>query len=105
MRQLQPVIWSKGTFLTPQHLQTQDRFIEGTLDFRLNALSFRPYGLEVLQIDQEALAGGNLALSKCVGIMPDGLAFEIPNSDSAPPSKPLAQSFEPEQNELDVFLA
>ncbi len=105
MRQLQPVIWSKGTFLTPQHLQTQDRFIEGTLDFRLNALSFRPFGLETLQIDQEALAGGSLALSKCIGMMPDGLAFDIPNSDPAPPSKPLAQFFDPERSELDVFLA
>ena len=105
MRQLQPVIWSKGTFLSPQHLQSHDRFIEGTLDFRLNALSFRPFGLESLQIDQEALAGGSLALSKCVGMMPDGLAFDIPNSDLAPPSKPLAPFFEPERNELDVFLA
>src|SRR5215472_3245500 len=105
MRQLQPVIWSKGTFLTPQHLQSQDRFIEGTLDFRLNALSFRPFGLETLQIDQEALAGGNLALSRCVGMMPDGLAFDIPNSDPAPPSKLLTQFFAPERNELDVFLA
>jgi type VI secretion system protein ImpJ len=105
MRQLQPVIWSKGTFLSPQHLQSHDRFIEGTLDFRLNALSFRPFGLEALQIDQEALAGGSLALSKCVGMMPDGLAFDIPNSDLAPGSKPLAQFFEPERNELDVFLA
>ena len=33
MKQLQPVIWSKGTFLTPQHLQVQDRFIEDSLNF------------------------------------------------------------------------
>ena len=33
MRQLQPVIWSKGTFLTPQHLQTRDRFLESVLQF------------------------------------------------------------------------
>jgi len=31
MRQLQPIIWSKGTFLTPQHLQTRDRFLESVL--------------------------------------------------------------------------
>ncbi|HUI41694.1 MAG TPA: type VI secretion system baseplate subunit TssK [Terriglobia bacterium] len=105
MRQLQPVIWSKGTFLTPQHLQSQDRFIENTLDFRLNALSFRPWGLETLQIDQEALAGGSLALSQASGILPDGLAFDIPNSDPAPPARPLAQSFEADSDELDVFLA
>ena len=35
MKRLQPVIWTKGTFLTPQHLQLQDRFLEDTLQFRL----------------------------------------------------------------------
>ena len=28
MKQLQPVIWTKGTLLTPQHLQVQDRYAE-----------------------------------------------------------------------------
>ena len=28
MKRLQPVVWQKGTLLTPQHLQIQDRFIE-----------------------------------------------------------------------------
>src|ERR1035438_1188495 len=41
---LQPVIWSKGTFLSPQHMQIQDRFTESVLQFRLEALQFRPWG-------------------------------------------------------------
>src|ERR1700756_5529264 len=44
MRRLQPVIWSKGTFLTPQHLQLQDRFIEDSLQFRLEALRYCAWG-------------------------------------------------------------
>ena len=51
MKGLQPVIWSKGTFLTPQHLQAQDRFIENTLRFQMEALSFRPWGFESLELD------------------------------------------------------
>ncbi len=105
MKRLQPVIWSKGTFLTPQHLQIQDRFVESTLQFRLDALNFRPWGLLTLQIDQEALAGGNLALARASGIFPDGLVFEIPDSDAAPPLKPLAQFFEGEEESVDFFLA
>jgi predicted component of type VI protein secretion system len=31
MKCLQPVIWSKGTFLTPQHLQVQDRILDNAL--------------------------------------------------------------------------
>ncbi len=105
MRQLQPVIWSKGTFLTPQHLQTRDRFLESVLQFGLEALNFCPWGFQELRIDQEALAGGNFAMTRCVGIFPDGLPFDIPDSDQAPAPKPLAPYFEAEQTSADIFLA
>jgi hypothetical protein len=59
MRILQPVIWAKGTFLlSPQHLQVQDRFVESVLQFRMEALQFRPWGFSRLRINQEALASG-----------------------------------------------
>ena len=105
MRQLRPVIWTKGTFLTPQHLQTQDRFIESTFQFRLQALSFRPWGFANLRIRHEALSEGNFTISEAAGIFPDGLAFEIPNSDAAPAPRPLAPFFESEQQTADVYLA
>ena len=88
MKRLQPVIWSKGTFLTPQHLQIQDRFIEDTLGFTLGSLNYRPWGFGRLAINQEALAGGVLAISLASGLFPDGMPFDIPDSDPAPPPKP-----------------
>jgi type VI secretion system protein ImpJ len=105
MKRLQPVIWSKGTFLAPQHLQIQDRFIEGTLEFTLDALNYRPWGLGRLGVNQEALAGGVFAITSAAGLLPDGLPFDIPDSDPAPPPKPLDQCFEPDQTSLDVYLA
>ncbi len=105
MRQLQPVIWAKGTFLTPQHLQLQDRFIESLLEFKLNALRFRPWGFRELQFDREALAAGNVSIAKAVGLFPDGLAFEIPDSDPAPGAKPVAEFFGPDQDALEVYLS
>ena len=48
MKRLQPVIWTKGTFLSPQHLQLQDRFLENLLQFHLDSLSFRPWGFRSL---------------------------------------------------------
>lgn len=105
MRQLQPVIWSKGTFLTPQHLQVQDRFTESTLEFRIDSLNFCPWGFSSLQIDKEALAGGHFALTNAKGLLPDGLPFDIPDSDPPPPRKALAGYFGPDQNSLEVFLA
>ncbi|MGD0869629.1 MAG: type VI secretion system baseplate subunit TssK [Bryobacteraceae bacterium] len=105
MRILQPVIWAKGTFLSPQHLQVQDRFVESVLQFRMEALQFRPWGFSKLQINQEALATGAFAVHAAEGLFPDGLPFDIPGSDAAPPVKPLAAYFEPSQTSLDIFLA
>src|SRR5208283_1781054 len=102
MRRLQPVIWTKGTFLSPQHLQLQDRFLENLLQFHLESLAFRPYGFRSLQISQEALAAGAFTLSSASGILPDGLLFEIPASDPAPPLKQLADCFEPDQTTADM---
>lgn len=104
MRRLEPVIWTKGVFLSPQHLQSQDRFLEESLQFQLQALQFRPWGFQRLRLDQAALAAGTLALSEAAGIMPDGLLFEIPQSDPAPPVKPLADHFVEGVESVDVYL-
>jgi type VI secretion system protein ImpJ len=105
MKKLQPVIWTKGTFLSPQYLQLQDRFLENLLQFHLESLSFRPYGFRSLQISQEILAGGAFGITSAAGIFPDGLLFDIPGSDSVPPLKQLPECFEPDQTTLDMYLA
>src|SRR5215471_6053027 len=104
MKHLQPVIWSKGTLLTPQHLQLQDRYFEDVLSFHLNALHFEPWGFKELRIDQTALGKGVLALSRASGILPDGLLFEIPDSDPAPPAKQIRDYFQPGQTSITVFI-
>jgi len=105
MKRLEPVIWTKGTFLSPQHLQMQDRFLESVLQFQMDALSFRPWGFRQLLIDQEGLAGGLFSVSSASGIFADGLLFDIPGSDPAPEAKILEEVFEPEQTSLDIYLA
>ena len=105
MRQLQPVLWTKGVLLTPQHLQTQDRFLEDFLAFQLSTLTFSPWGFRRLSIDREALAGGALALSAAAGLFPDGLLFDIPDADAAPDPKPLEACWQPDRQTLDVHLA
>lgn len=102
MKRLQPVIWSKGTFLSPQHLQIQDRFFESTLEFTLGSLNYRPWGFRSLSINQEALAGGQFALNAASGLFSDGLPFEIPESDPAPAPEPL--HFDGAET-VDVYLA
>jgi type VI secretion system protein ImpJ len=104
MRILQPVLWAKGTFLTPQHLQVQDRFIESLVQFRTQALHYRPYGFSRLKLDHEALGGGSAALSEAAGLFPDGTPFDVPAADEAPKAKPLEEFFQPGQQMVDLFL-
>lgn len=105
MRQMQKVLWTKGVLLTAQHLQTQDRYLEDLVAFELSCLSFRPWGFSRLEVDQEALAGGTLALSAAAGILPDGLPFEIPQADAPPAPKPLEEHWHPDELALQVYLA
>jgi type VI secretion system protein ImpJ len=104
MRRLEPVVWTKGTFLNPQHLQSQDRYLEETLQFEVQALQFRPWGFSHLRLDHAALAAGTLAVAEASGILPDGLLFEIPQSDQPPPAKPLKDHFDAETDNVDVYL-
>jgi len=104
MRQMQPVLWTKGVLLSPQHFQTQDRFLEDLLEFQLSALAFCPWGFQRLEIDREALASGSFGLSAASGILPDGLLFDMPQSEGLPGPKPLEGAFAPDQEWLDVYL-
>jgi type VI secretion system protein ImpJ len=92
MRRLQPVIWMKGTFLNPQYLQSQDRYLENSLQFHLGSLSYAPWGFRELRVDHEALAAGYFSLAQASGIFSDGLLFDIPNADPGPAPKPTSSS-------------
>ena len=105
MRQLQPVIWSKGTFLSPQHLQAQERFVEDSVRFYLESLSSNAWGFLNLQLDAKALAEGTLSLSQATGVFPDALPFDIPSSDPAPRSRALEKCFPPGRKDCLFYLA
>jgi type VI secretion system protein ImpJ len=106
MRQTQGVLWTKGVLLAPQHLQIQDRFLEDLMEFRLGTLAPWRWGFSELEVDREALAGGAVALSRASGIFPDGLLFDIPGADDAPPPRPLEEVWtDPERSVLELHLA
>ncbi|MBV8631632.1 MAG: type VI secretion system baseplate subunit TssK [Silvibacterium sp.] len=105
MRQLQPVVWSKGVFLSPQHLQAQDRFFEESLRFLADALAFRNWGFSSLQIDGTALSEGQLSVSQASGVFPDGLMLDMPASDAPPRSRTLEECFPAGANRCAFFLA
>ena len=105
MRQLQPVIWSKGTFLSPQHLQAQERFVEDSARFYLNSLNPKCWGFSEIQLDSKALSEGMLLVNRASGIFPDALAFDLPISDAAPPARTLDECFQDGRKSCMFYLA
>ncbi|MFL9933899.1 type VI secretion system baseplate subunit TssK [Paraburkholderia sp. RL18-103-BIB-C] len=78
------VIWSEGMFLQPQHLQQHDRHLQTHLEAR--TASLRPYswGFTSLELDDELLKLGKIALRSAVGVLPDGTPFSLPGDDDLP---------------------
>ena len=105
MNKLEPVVWTKGTFLTPQHLQCQDRFLEDLLHFQVQSLTFRPWGFRMLEVSHAALATGTFSVTAASGIFSDGLPFDFPGTDTSPAPKPLAECFAPDRDTAEVYLA
>ena len=102
---MQPVVWSKGVFLSPQHLQAQDRFFEDSLRFLADAVAFRNWGFSSLQIDGTALSEGQLTVSQASGVFPDGLMLDMPSSDAPPRSRTLEECFPQGSDRCAFFLA
>jgi len=104
MRNRHRVVWTKGMFLTPQQFQTQDQFLEDALQFRFTASHFANWGVTDLDIDSDALGNGLFRLAKCIGVMPDGEPFDMPDTDELPASRAVVEHFPPTRDSLDVFL-
>ena len=105
MPKLQPVVWSKGVFLSPQHLQSQDRYMEDLLRFQIGAVQYKGWGFSSLQVDGVALAEGALSLIRASGVFPDNLAFDIPDADVAPLARPIEECFTDGRERCLFYLA
>ncbi|WP_077037800.1 type VI secretion system baseplate subunit TssK [Pelomonas sp. KK5] len=80
------VIWTEGMFLQPQHFQQHDRYTLSQELQRSNAQQAYGWGYTSLQLDSAALNLGKIAINAAQGLMPDGVAFDIPGQDAAPPA-------------------
>lgn len=99
------VVWYEGMTLDPHHFQQWDRYVHHTVQSA--SRNARPYnwGFVRLDIDEERLSNGEFALRACSGLLPDGLAFDIPNSDPLPPPRNIQEAFPATEESLAVYLA
>lgn len=78
------VIWTEGMFLQPQHFQQHDRYLLSQERQRSAAQQPYGWGFLSLSLDSAALQLGKIAVNAAQGLMPDGVAFDIPGQDAAP---------------------
>jgi type VI secretion system protein ImpJ len=105
MRLLTKPVWSEGMYLGPHHFQAQNRYFEDSLDFVTSCLWRDAYGFAGLHLDSDALRNGTLSLTHGCGLFEDGLAFDFPGSDAAPPPRNFATLFSPVADHLTMSLA
>jgi len=101
---MQKVVWYEGMKLDPHHFQQADRYNQYYINSRINLINSNYWGLKVFQFDLAALAGGTFGIVECIGIMPDGLFFDMPNNDPLPKSRTFEEIFSATDEKLEVFL-
>ena len=99
------VIWKEGMFLQPQHFQQAERYMLDIMNDRLKALMPYYYGIAEVQVDRDALANSLFTLTRCSGVLPDGISFEVPKKEPLPAPRSFADHFATERQSLEVFLA
>lgn len=106
MKPLQRVVWSDGMLMAPQHFQQLDLYHETLLDERLLYTVPYAWGSYHLELDEEALASGQVGVRSFRGVLPRGtvLNFSAGHAE-APPARALEHHFPAHKNTLDVFLA
>jgi type VI secretion system protein ImpJ len=57
------------------------------------------------ELDAEALRNGSVALVHARGLFPDGLAFNMPESDPVPPQRDIGDHFPPVRESITLYLA
>jgi type VI secretion system protein ImpJ len=105
MTLLSKVVWHEGMHLAQHHFQTQSRYFEDSVRFALGQLYYKPYGVTAFELDAHAIANGVVSLVHAQGVMPDGLAFYMPDADPIPDAREIRNVFSPTHDSHLVMLA
>lgn len=99
------VVWREGMALDPHHLQQWDRYHQNMVTERVRGVTRYAWGFTRVEFSEPQLANGQLSLLRCTGVMPDGLTFDLNDSDLSPLDLNLEDNFPRTEEALDVFLA
>jgi type VI secretion system protein ImpJ len=71
-------------FLRPHHFQQNARYLEHYVEQRCSVLRSSSWGFTEIQLDQQMLGLGKIAISSARGVFPDGTPFSMPDDDEPP---------------------
>ena len=77
---MNPVAWTEGLFLRPQHLQHQDLYFEEQLRHRLSIVDPFHWGVRELEIDEEALLDNRISITHLDAVLPGGTVLQHPGN-------------------------
>jgi len=74
----EPLRWSEGMLLSPQHFQQNDRYWHEQLALRARMLQPYGWGLWDLDLDTTTLGEGQIRVQRVEALLPDGTAVQFP---------------------------
>jgi type VI secretion system protein ImpJ len=77
---LNPVAWTEGMFLRPQHFQHHDLFLEERLRYHLHALDPFHWGVRLLSVNEDALSDHRLEILELEAVLPGGTIVRYPGN-------------------------
>lgn len=98
-RRMNPVAWSEGMFLRPQHLQQRDLFEAERLRYHLRAVDPFHWGVRELEIDEEALSDHRVSLLRLEAVFPGGTLVRFPSNAVCEP-----REFPSDAQKLDLHV-
>jgi type VI secretion system protein ImpJ len=78
--------------LAQHHFQAQSRYFESAIDFALSSVFTGPCGFVKLELDEDALWNGTASLVLARGVMPDGLPFDLGDTEPLPERRPIGDA-------------
>ena len=69
------VVWSEGIFITPQHFQQFERYLESGLRQLAVSQEGHFWGFSSLVLNSDGLKRGVIGINEAEGVFPDGSVF------------------------------
>lgn len=99
-RPLNPVLWTEGMFLRPQHLQQWDVSLDERLRYHLSGLDPFRWGLRRLEINEEALSDNRVEVMQLDAVLPGGAILRYPDG-----VRIETREFDGSRERIDVHVA